>query len=278
VNFPLLALLSAICCVLTGGLHVVARKRGWVVQRRLGRNRHAAPPTNLGGFAFLLGFLLCLGISSFYFTEDFLLSSSEMISHHWGLALSLVWVWAAGKWGDGHGYPRAFTVLVLMVGGAIATGFGFGIHTVRVGERIFELGGFSIPATLVWIVVVSEFFRLFDGLDGLLVTLVLLAVGLQLAILAEEETYARLLGQAMIPPLVGLLPWRIYPARVELRGIGAFLPGFIFGALTMAGREKAFTTKAVLLPGFVLIAVFSLFCLWILEQRVFLPSRRATKP
>ncbi|KXK32657.1 MAG: hypothetical protein UZ16_OP3001002484 [Candidatus Hinthialibacteria bacterium OLB16] len=93
-------------------------------------------------------------------------------------------------------------------------------------------------------------------------------------VLPFEEGYARALCFCTIPPLLGLLPWRLYPCRIELRGIGAFLPGFMIGAITLVGREKAFTTKAVVLPGIVFIAVFSLFCLWLLEQHLFLPSRK----
>ena len=266
--------LTVLCAALTGGFHYLGRACGWETPRRLGRKRFSVSPTSEGGGAFLLGFLICLLVSSRFLGEDLLLSLEEMQSHHWGLALGLVWIWSAGRWADLRKYPHAFTILVIAVGAAIAAGFGFTVHTIRIGERVYELGGFSIPVTLLWFVVISEFFRLFDGLDGLLVFLVICALGLQLMVLSPEEGYARLLCQATLPPLLGLLPWRIYPARIEIRGIGACLPGFIFGAVTMAGREKAFTTKAVLLPTFVLIAVLSLLVLWLLEQQLFLPKRK----
>jgi len=244
-----------------------------VTPRRLGRKRFPKPPTSEGGAAFLFGFLACLAVSTAYFDRDLLLDLQGMRSHHLGLAFGLCWVWVAGRWGDAKGYPHPFTLLVLMVGAAIAAGFGLTIHTLRIGERVFELGGLAVPFTLLWMVAVSEFFRLFDGLDGLLVGLVLCAIGLQLVVLSEEEGYARILCHAALPPLLGLLPYRVYPARIELRGIGARLPGFVFSAITMAGREKAFTTKAVLLPTLVLIAVFSLLVLWVLEQQLFLPRK-----
>ena len=98
------------------------------------------------------------------------------------------------------------------------------------------------------------------------------AVCAQIWILESEEGYALLLCYSLLPVLLGMLPWRIYPARIELKGIGAYLPGFIFGAITLVGRQKAFTTKAVLLPSIVLVAVLSLFGLWLLEQHLFLPK------
>ena len=274
MSLPLLILETILCCALAGGVHAASRKREWVTPRRLGRKRALPPPTSEGGLAFLLSFLLCLTVSFFFLKDDLLLSVPEMRSRHFGLALSLLWVWGAGKWGDSRGYPRTYTVLVVMMGAAIMAGFGFTVQTIRVGERVFDLGGLAIPATLIWFVAVSEFFRLFDGLDGLLVTLTACAIGLQLAILSEEEGYARALCLATLPPLFGLLPWRVYPARMELRGIGAFLPGFVFGAITLVGRQKAFTTQAVILPSLVLFAVVSLFCLWLLEQHLFLPKKK----
>ena len=266
--------LTIVCALLSGGAHWLGRRRNWTTPRRLGRNRCPLPPTSEGGAALLLGFLLCLVVSYCYLGEDFLLNRRQMISHHIGLALGILWVWALGKWGDGREYPHAFTLLSIMVAAAVAAGFGFSIHTLRVGGAEYDLGGLAVPVTIFWFVVVAEFFRLFEGLDGLLCVLAIGAVGLQLAVLSPEEHYARLLCLSTLPPLVGILPWRIYPARMELRGVGAYLPGFMIGAITMAGREKAFTTKAILLPGFALICVVSLFALWLLEQNLFLPKKK----
>jgi UDP-GlcNAc:undecaprenyl-phosphate GlcNAc-1-phosphate transferase len=157
---------------------------------------------------------------------------------------------------------------------------GFLIPSLSMGPASVDLGWLTLPVTILWLVAISEFVRLFEGLDGLLVGLVILGVCLQLFVVLPsdeltpgDEGYARALCFCALPPLLGLLPWRLYPAKVELRGIGAFLPGFVYGALTVVGREKAFTTKAVVIPLFVVIVVFSLFCLWILEQRVFLPRK-----
>ena len=269
-----LILLTVVCAILSGAVHWIGRSRNWTTPRRLGRNRFPDPPTSEGGGALLLGFLLCLTVSYRYLDEDFLLARSEMISHHIGLGLGLLWVWGLGRWGDGRRNAHGWTLLALGIAAGVAAAFGFSIRQLRWGGAEYDLGALAIPVTILWFVVVAEFFRLFEGLDGLLCLLAILAVGLQLAVLSPEEGYARLLCLSTLPPLIGVLPWRIYPARMELRGVGAFLPGFAIGAITMVGREKAFTTKAILLPGFVLICVISLFALWLLEQNLFLPKKK----
>ncbi len=265
-------ILTAVCGVLALAVHTICRKNDWTTQRRLGRRHSIPPPTSEGGFAFLAGFLICLVYSLFFIDTDILLTPEQMRARHLGLALALIWVWAAGRWVDSQNLSHLYTTGVLAIGAAIATGFGFRVETLRVGETVHELGWMVIPGTLLWFVVVSEFFRLLDGLDGLLLIGVGAAVGAQVWILEPEEGYALLLCFSVLPVLIGLFPWRVYPARVELKGIGAYLPGFIFGAITLVGRQKAFTTKAVLLPSIILIAVFSLFALWLLEQHLFLPK------
>ncbi|NUN97049.1 MAG: hypothetical protein HUU16_12815 [Candidatus Omnitrophica bacterium] len=270
-----LVLLVVVCFLLSGGVHLLSRRFGWTRPRRLGRNKSLDPPTSEGGVAFLLAFLVCLAASVPYLESDLLLSPEEMRAHHLGLGAALVCLFAVGRWGDGKSHSHWIHLCALLVAGLILALSGFAIETLRVGSTVHALGVLSVPATILWLIVISEFFRLFDGLDGLLVSLVLGVIALQLGFVLEaEEGYARALCLAAVPALLGLLPWRIYPARIELRGIGAFLPGFVVGAISMAGREKAFTTKAVVAPTIAAIAVFSLFCLWLLEQHLFLPKRK----
>ena len=268
-----LLILTAICAVVAFSGHTLCRQLNWTARRRLGRDKPIPPPTSEGGLIFLIGFLIALGYSSFFIDSDLLLSQSEMRTRHLGLGLALVWIWAAGRWVDKKGGSHLYTTSILAVGAAIATGFGFRVETFRMGETVYELGWVSIPGTILWFLVISEFFRLLDGLDGLLLLAVTGAVIAQIWILEPEEGYALLLCDTILPVLIGMIPWRIYPARVELKGIGAYLPGFIFGAITLVGRQKAFTTKAVILPSIILIAVFSLFALWLLEQHLVLPRR-----
>jgi len=267
-----LLILTAVSAIVAFAVHTVCRKKNWTIPRRLGRGKPIAEPTSEGGFAFLLAFLICLTYSSFFIDTDILLSPDEMRSRHLGLGFALVVIWAFGRWVDSKDRSHLYTTGVLAIGAGIATSFGFRVETLRVGETVHELGWMTIPGTILWFVVISEFFRLLDGLDGLLILGVGVAVGSQFWILESEEGYALLLCSAILPVLVAILPWRIYPAKMELKGIGAYLPGFVFGAITLVGRQKAFTTKAVLLPSIVLIAVFSLFALWLLEQHLFLPK------
>lgn len=275
VTFSVLVLLIFIAFLLTGFLHFVSRALRWVTPRRLGRKKGIDPPTSEGGLAFLISFLICLAVSYSFLDKDLLLTGDEMRLRHVGLGLSLIWIWGIGRWGDRGGFSHAWSLAAVTSGAILLASSGFLIHGLSVGGRTQDLGWLALPVTVLWLVILSEFIRLFEGLDGVLVLLVILGVFLQLAyVLPEEEGYARALCFCALPPLFGLLPWRLYPARIELRGIGAFLPGFVLGAITVVGREKAFTTKAVVIPALIVIAVFSLFCLWLLEQHLFLPKKK----
>jgi UDP-GlcNAc:undecaprenyl-phosphate GlcNAc-1-phosphate transferase len=275
VTFAVFLLLTVVSFLLTGLLHFLCFRWGWITARRLGKNRETRPPTSEGGLAFARGCLICLAASYPFLDSDLLLTPSEMRVRHVGLGFALIWVWAFGRWGDRKGFSHAWSLAAVTSGALLLAATGFLIHALSVGGTTQSLGWAAVPVTVLWLVILSEFVRLFEGLDGFLILLVSLGVFLQLVyVLPEEEGYARALCFCTLPPLLGLLPWRLYPARIELRGIGAFLPGFVFGAITVVGREKAFTTKAVVAPTLIVIAVFSLFCLWLLEQHLFLPKKK----
>lgn len=275
VTFSVLVLLIVISFLLSGSIHFVSRHLNWVTPRRLGRKKGIDPPTSEGGLAFLLSFLLCLAVSFPFLDNDLLLTGAEMHQRHVGLGLALIWIWAVGRWGDRRRFSHAWSLAAVASGAVLLSITGFLIHGLSVGGSTQDLGWAALPVTVLWLVILSEFIRLFEGLDGVLILIVILGVFLQLVyVLPVEEGYARALCFCALPPLLGLLPWRLYPARIELRGIGAFLPGFVLGAITVVGREKAFTTKAVVFPALIVIAVFSLFCLWLLEQHLFLPKKK----
>ncbi len=275
VTFVAFLLLTFVSFLLTGVLHLFSRRMGWVTPRRLGRKRVSLSPTSEGGLAFLVPFLICLASSYFFLENDLWLKPEEMQARQVDLGIALVWVWALGRWGDGKGFSHAWSLFAVASGAMYLASTGFLIHGLSVGGNTQELGWYSLPVTVLWLVILSEFVRLFEGLDGILILLACLGVFLQLSyVLPEEEGYARALCFCALPPLLGLLPWRLYPAKIEMRGIGAFLPGFVLGAITVVGREKAFTTKAVVIPTLIVIAVFSFFCLWLLEQHLFLPKKK----
>lgn len=275
MTFTLFLTLTVIAFLVTGILHLFSQYMGWVTPRRLGKGCVATPPTSEGGLAFTVAFLICLTVSYPFLETDLLLKPGEMQDHHVALGSALVWVWILGRLGDRRGFSHVWSLAAVSSGALLLASTGFLIHGLSVGGETQSLGLAAMPVTVLWLVILSEFVRLFEGLDGVLILLTILGVFLQLAyVLPEEEGYARALCFCALPPLLGLLPWRLYPARIELRGIGAFLPGFVLGAITVVGREKAFTTKAVVIPTLIVIAVFSLFCLWLLEQHLFLPKKK----
>jgi UDP-GlcNAc:undecaprenyl-phosphate GlcNAc-1-phosphate transferase len=204
---------------------------------------------------------------------DFMLSPNEMKTRHVGLFLVMGLVWGVGRRLDGKQFPHYYLIACLMMGGLVLMGFGFRVPTFQIGQTVFQLEWLSIPVTLLWLLVMAEFFRLFDGLDGLLALSCLAAVIHRFYFLHPLEQYTATLCLCLVPPLIGVLPWTLYPARMEFRGISACLPGFFLGAITLVGREKASTTKLLLFPSLVVILVLSIFCLWLLEQHLFLPSR-----
>lgn len=256
------------------GFHRFYLSRGWTSSRRLGRDRVTTQPSSAGGISLVSVMTVTLLVSVPFLENDILLDRRGMLFHHGGLLVGLLWVWLVGGLFQPCRRFHAWMLLVNAVGAVWLMVAGYGVDTLQLGETVYHLEWSRYAVSLLWIVALATFFRMFEGLDGLLVVLSVGAVLLILNHLYPDEGYARGLCQALWPALLALLPWRLYPARMELTGSAAYLPGFAIAALTVVSRQKNFTTRTILFPLLVLVAVFAVFGLWVLEQHLFLKQRR----
>lgn len=150
--------------------------------------------------------------------------------------------------------------------------FGF-IH-IHGGVPI-ELGVWSIPLTIAWLVGIANAVNLIDGMDGLaagvsaISALTIWSVSLAGSI---DRPYAALLAAVLAGALLGFLRWNFNPARIIQGDSGAYLTGFILGAISIMGVIKGAAAATVIVPTFILVLLILFFplvdTLWAIIRRL----------
>jgi len=125
-----------------------------------------------------------------------------------------------------------------------------------------ELGWFSMPLTVLWLVGVANAVNLIDGMDGLaagvsaISALTIWSVALGTDI---HRPFAALMAAVVAGALLGFLRWNFNPARIFLGDSGAYLTGFILAAISITGVVKGIAAGTVIVPTVLLVAMILAF-------------------
>jgi UDP-GlcNAc:undecaprenyl-phosphate GlcNAc-1-phosphate transferase len=123
------------------------------------------------------------------------------------------------------------------------------------GAWSVDLGGWSLPVTVFWLIAVPNIVNLIDGFDGLAGGLgVFLAVTLGIVGLHNEQLAVAWYAFTMAGALMGFLVFNFPPAKIYLGDGGAYLIGFCIAALSLTSSNKG-SVAAVLLVTVVALGV-----------------------
>ncbi len=122
---------------------------------------------------------------------------------------------------------------------------------------VIDLGLWSVPVTVFWIVAVTNALNLIDGLDGLAggtagIAALTLACVVWVDMLqngaSDVQAEAIGLALALAASVAGFLPYNFYPARVFLGDCGSLFLGYTLSALAVMGLAKGATFISVVIP------------------------------
>lgn len=106
----------------------------------------------------------------------------------------------------------------------------------------FNLGWWSFPITIFWILALTNAVNLIDGLDGLATgvsTISLFTMGVVgYFFLNTNEFYVPLLAFILVATLIGFLPYNFHPAKIFLGDTGALFIGFMIAILSLKGLKN----------------------------------------
>jgi UDP-GlcNAc:undecaprenyl-phosphate GlcNAc-1-phosphate transferase len=214
------------------------------------RKIHKSPISRLGGIAIwlstMLTFLFLVLLS--YYPYGSLLS---------GILLGGSLMFLLGLIDDIYNLDAKFKLVIQLSIATIVYLLGVKIDTLfnPFGNAI-DLGIFSYPITILWIVGITNAVNFIDGVDGLAGSVISVS-SITLALVAVAMTPAQpitaLIAFILAGSMLAFLTFNFNPAKIFMGDSGALFSGFLLATLSIAGVMKG-ATLAILLP-FLVLAV-----------------------
>lgn len=229
MNYFLITAISFIIVFLiTPNIRYLALKF-YVIDKVNKRKIHTKVVTKLGGLAIFLGFLgglFCVVILD----PGFFRSHYAVVL---GLLIGVSLVLILGVYDDFQGSSATLKIIIQIIISLLIIKSGFLLKTIFIPNLInFELGIFSIPATLLWLVGVINAVNLIDGLDGLaagtigIVSFFIFIFGLILG-----DNLIIYVSLALAGACFAFLRYNFHPAKIFMGDTGSLFLGLIVACL-----------------------------------------------
>lgn len=228
----------AVAVLLAFGLTPLARP--WTKARRLrhGRSRaanlHETP--RVGGLAIFFAFCLTPFIAAVLSTPV-----AFIVDPKWqailGLCGAAFLIFLLGYLDDGRELTWAVKGAGIVAAALVLYSLGYRLGEVSLpGGGTLHLGPFDLPATLLWVFLITNAVNFLDGHDGVAGGVTALAAGALAVIAADlDHGLVAVLFAALAGATVGFLPFNFPAASKQLGDSGALLLGFLLAALSISG-------------------------------------------
>ena len=221
-------------------------KREGLVDVPNARKIHTKPISRIGGVAIwgstMLTFL-CLVLMSYY-------PYGKLLS---GILLGGSLMFLLGLVDDIYNLNAKFKLVMQLSIATVVYLLGVQIDNIPFWGG-HELGFWSYPITLLWIVGISNAVNFIDGVDGLagsVVTVSSVTLALLALIVSPPSPISALIGFILAGSMLAFLTFNFNPAKIFMGDSGSLFSGFLLAAISITGVMKV-ATLAILLPFLVL--------------------------
>lgn len=222
---------------ITPAVRVLAFKIGAVDVPLDDRRIHKKPIPRIGGLAIYLGFTLT--------TALFCEVSHELVTI-WigGGALVILGIlddiFRLNPW-------IKLAVQFLVAGFAVCNGCL--INHINLGGVYVELGHFSSPLSILWIVGLTNAINFIDGLDGLACGVsAISSLSLLFVVLLHGDFVSSIVCAILFGACLGFLPFNSNPARIFMGDTGALFLGYSLAVLSVHGVFKMHAVLSFIAP------------------------------
>ncbi|HAA89292.1 MAG: Undecaprenyl-phosphate N-acetylglucosaminyl 1-phosphate transferase TagO [Thermoanaerobacterales bacterium 50_218] len=260
VNYWALGLAFGLPLILTPYIGKLAARLG-AVDRPAARKVHKNAVPRWGGLAIFAGFVASL---LFFFWQSGLFSETWLqagagsgafpVNEVLGLLGGGLVILTVGVIDDWRGLSPWLKLFGQLSAAAVLVACGVTVDFITnpLGGMI-NLGVFSIPVTIAWVVGITNALNLVDGLDGLAAGIAAIASG-TVAVVAygQGATAVAFCALLLVAAILGFLPYNFHPARIFMGDTGSLFLGFTLSSLAILGLTKSATAFALVLPILVL--------------------------
>ena len=232
----------------------VVRKKasewGAIAQPDSDRHIHSRPTPRLGGVAIYIAFiatLLCVPFLGNMVSESFRANLFKFVA----LFAPATFIFLFGVYDDfrGASAPLKFTFQILAAVMVYAAGFRIENLSTPFGSQLSLPAPLSVPATILWIVVITNAFNLIDGIDGLAAGASVFAlISILVFSVAQGNPEISLIAVVLVGSVMGFLRYNFNPATIFLGDSGSMFLGFMAAVLSLAGSQKGSTIVAIAIP------------------------------
>lgn len=206
--------------------------------------QHSIP--RLGGLSIVAGFLAACGFA--LYVGGTTLSKEGNL---WAVLASSLAIFGVGIYDDFRpiGAKKKLLFQVLIAWGAYRLGIEIGSFRNPFNGQIYDIGLWSLPLTVFWLVAMTNLINLIDGIDGLAGGIGVLLMGLLAATgSASNSLFYTVSCFGVMGALLGFLRYNFPPAKIYLGDGGAYFIGFLIGCLSIETSQKGTIAAALTAP------------------------------
>ncbi|WP_017756470.1 glycosyltransferase family 4 protein [Calidifontibacillus oryziterrae] len=241
----MLILTAIICFLASVALTPIVKKfaiKIGAVDQPNQRKVHEKIMPRLGGLAIFISMLLGFAIAQ---------PHSE---YTWPLLIGATIIVLTGVFDDRFEISPKVKLLGQILAAAVVIYGGVQVPLINLpfGGTI-DLGYFSIPFTLLWIVGITNAINLIDGLDGLAagVSSIVLITIVTMALIMGNSMFVVIVASILLASTLGFLVYNFHPAKIFMGDTGALLLGFMISVISILGF-KNITVFSLVLPVLIL--------------------------
>ena len=224
----------------------LAFKVGAVDVPKDNRRMHDHPIPRMGGLAIFFGFILSA------------LLYVEMTPQFRGMLLGGVIIVVLGIFDDIYALGAKFKLVIQIIAALVAVLSGNVIAVISNPNVLspnpwWDLGWLSYPATVLWIVAITNAVNLIDGLDGLACGVSTISALTMLVIsLAVADGPVAIVMAALAGACIGFLPYNLNPAKIFMGDTGSTFLGYVLAPVSIQGLFKYYAVISFLVPFIIL--------------------------
>ena len=234
-----------IALILTPAVIAFARQTG-ALDKPDARKVHVRPIPRIGGIGIYAAFMASILVQLIFadVTPEFMTSLI-------GLMIGGTIIVAIGIIDDYCDLPAKVKLLGQIFAAAVLViGFDVRIDVITdpFGDYIY-LEFLAIPATIFWVVGLTNTVNLIDGLDGLAAGVSsIAAVTIFLVAMEEGIPFVAMVTAALAGAAVGFLYYNFNPARIFMGDTGSMFLVFMLAGISVVGAVKSAATIALIVP------------------------------
>lgn len=265
----------AVALVITPGVIRLAAATG-AMDKPDKRKVHTKPIPRIGGLGIYVAFLVAVIANIFFSTP-----SAEVQKEIIGLIVSGTLIVLLGLIDDYKNLPAKVKLLGQIIT-ALVLIFGFDVRisyiTDPFGDYLY-LDWWAVPATIFWLVGLTNTVNLIDGLDGLAAGISAIA-SITILLVALEDQFFLVAGltAALAGSAIGFLFYNSNPAKIFMGDSGSMFFGFMLAGISVIGSMKSTATITLVVPIFalgvpILDTTFAIVRRWLGGQPIFKPDK-----